>query len=126
VEEGRQRRRAVVEVTDRCNGCLRLSEKRGALLLGGLRGRPWRAVLASLVGRPKEGALSWRGGAGLQVAAWRVARGEKGGGRGGPRPGDRRKRNGGKKEWKKKKEKREKKKEKRKMKIEKRKIGEEK
>jgi hypothetical protein len=83
VEEGRQRRRAVVEVTDRCNGCLRLSEKRGALLLGGLRGRPWRAVLASLVGRPKEGALSWRGGAGLQVAAWRVARGEKGGGAGG-------------------------------------------
>jgi hypothetical protein len=42
-------------------------------------GRPWRAVLASLVGRPKEGALYWRGGAGLQVAAWRVARGEKGG-----------------------------------------------
>jgi hypothetical protein len=52
VEEGRQRRRAVVEVTSRSNGGLRLSGKRGALLpLLQARGRPWRAALEGSVGR---------------------------------------------------------------------------
>jgi hypothetical protein len=80
VEEGRQRRRAVVEVTSRSNGGVRLSGKRGALLpLLQARGRPWRAALEGSVGRE----VSRRGGAGQApargVAAWFGRRRKKGG-----------------------------------------------
>jgi hypothetical protein len=78
VEEGRQRRRAVVEVTGRSNGGLRLSEKRGRCCLAdcgaGLGVPSWRAWSA---GR-RRGRCP---GGGAQ--ACRVARGEKGGRAGG-------------------------------------------
>jgi hypothetical protein len=119
VEEGRQRRRAAVEVTGRSNGGLHLSGKRGALLPGGLRGRPWRAAPARLLARLDRG----EGGAsqdqpreGEVAAPWGRARG---GGLGQEAEG---RRKGGKE--KREKEKREKEKEKRKNEIRKRKIRE--